>query len=104
MSHNNLDDFFGIGSLGVACNPCLFFDFSYNRIDFIPTEISNKVNYYGFLSLKNRQLTYLSQSFANLPNNPRIIVDISKNFFSEAEHDSIEAMKKNRFPTVTLII
>ncbi|CAF4153621.1 unnamed protein product, partial [Adineta steineri] len=101
MSYNHLEDLFGIGTLGLA-EPSQIknFDFSYNRIDIIPPEISQIINRLQKLSVKHNQLTHLPKEIYGQLNSANTFLDISENLFTDDELNSIKATIKGKLPSI----
>ncbi|CAF1053401.1 unnamed protein product [Adineta steineri] len=100
MSYNNLEDLFGINSLGGSYTYLKNFDFSYNQIDIVPPQISQSILYIQKLSLKHNRLTHLPREICGQQNVPTSFLDISENLFPNDELDSIKATFRSSRPNV----
>ncbi|CAF1311788.1 unnamed protein product [Adineta ricciae] len=106
MSHNNLEDLFGIGTLGYGVGyggTLKFFDFSHNRIEVVPPEISKIVARIQEFSVKNNQLTHLPKEFFNLRYAATTRIDLSLNWFSDEELELIKTTMRTLFPQAQVI-
>lgn len=66
----------------------------------MPTEISKIVGRIQEFSVKNNQLWHLPNEFFNLRNAATTRIDLSLNWFSDEELESIKTTMRTRFPQV----
>ena len=102
MSHNNLEDLFGIGSLGYSNSHWKFFDFSYNQIEVIPPEITSTITYVQYFSVKRNKLTHLPLELFDLSNFSDVLLDVSENLFSIQELNLIKETVRNNLPSIVV--
>ncbi|CAF3656543.1 unnamed protein product [Rotaria sp. Silwood1] len=99
MSHNNLEDLFGISTLGTPSYYRIM-DFSYNQIDLIPPEISQNIGLLQQFLVKHNKLTHLPKELFGLYNSPATILDISENNFPPEELNLIKETIRTRLPQI----
>jgi hypothetical protein len=102
MSYNQLDDLFGVSALG-NMGQWITFDFSYNKIDVIPPEISKVVSRLIFFSVQRNRLTHLPKELFSLPNMPTVVLNIKENPFPLAEINLIKETVRTRLPAIQVL-
>ncbi|UJR17299.1 hypothetical protein I4U23_004194 [Adineta vaga] len=103
MSSNNLEDLFGIGTLGRVSSRDKNFDFSHNRIEIVPPEISLIISWIQTFSVKNNHLSHLPKEFFGLYDGDKTQIDLSQNWFSDDELNLIKTTMQTKLPHVQVV-